>query len=132
MTHEHLKTLALAAKAAAQTQNWWTADQLGVSGPDTDFIEAASPDAILDLLDISDDRLAQITADRKMYLDLRDENAKLRTALAAAEARIEEMEGQKPCAAIGWCSLYGATCECGVDGLCQRTVNVYLAAGAKA
>ena len=55
----------------------------------------------------------------------------LRTALAEAEAKIKAMEGQKPCAAIGWCSLYGATCECSVDGPCERTVNVYLAAGAK-
>ena len=71
----------------------------------------------------------------EVYAESLDQVVSLLTELSDraenAEARIKSMGEQKPCAAIGWCSLYGATCECGVDGPCERTVNVYLAAGAK-
>ena len=71
----------------------------------------------------------------EVYAESLDQVVSLLTELSDraenAEARIKSMGEQKPCAAIGWCYLYGATCECGVDGPCERTVNVYLAAGAK-
>ncbi len=67
-----LKELALAAKGLP-TDSW-----LPSMG---EFRKAADPDAILALLDLADDRLAQLTDDQKRYLDLRDDNKALREAL---------------------------------------------------
>ena len=56
----------------------------------------------------------------------------LRTALAAAEAKIKAMDEQEPVASISWCDVNGADkCDCSVTGPCKRSIDVYLAAGAK-
>ena len=65
-----LRTLALAAKAAAKTQHWCTPDTIGVSAPDAEYIAAASPDAILSLLDTIDEQKREIAGLRDALHDL--------------------------------------------------------------